>query len=44
MVGRRVLHQGRPAIVVDYYLLHVALRRSPASPIYWAPIGEVTPL
>lgn len=38
----RVMHRGRPALVVDYHLLHVALRRSPLSPIYWAPISSIS--
>lgn len=40
MIGRVVSHRGRRFPIVDYYLLHVALRR-PDGSIYWAPISEI---
>lgn len=44
MIGATVIHAGRPATIVDYYRLHVALRRRPGSAVYWASISDITRL
>lgn len=42
LIGATVIHAGRPATVVDYYQLHVALRQRPGSAIYWTSISNIT--
>jgi hypothetical protein len=44
VIGRRVTHNGRPAVIVDYHALHVALRRHWWSRVYWASIFDVEPV